>query len=85
MRSETVKAMLVFAAIGLGLLVADRCTRLRPYLRGGREGFQNPMAMLQRCGVQYEPCVPGLKCMNGFCLAQDVFPVKDKNPLPVVP
>jgi hypothetical protein len=75
-------ALLMFAAIGIALLVADRLYRINTFMRS--EGFQNKMAMMQRCGVDMENCSEELKCMNGFCLSADQPRLAD-NPVPVFP
>jgi hypothetical protein len=76
------KALLMFAAIGIALLVADRLYRINTFMRN--EGFQNKMAMMQRCGVDMADCSEELKCMNGFCLSTDIF-TPPNNQLPVYP
>jgi hypothetical protein len=63
--------LLVFA---LGLVVL--------YFRSGiEEGFMGGL----RCGVDMPPCDPGLKCINGFCAATDPKPVREKDPVPLLP
>ena len=72
----------MFAAIGIVLLVADRFYRINTLMRN--EGFQNKMAMMQRCGVDMADCSDELKCMNGFCLSAEQ-PMLPNNQLPVYP
>ena len=76
------KALLMFAAIGIALLVADRFYRINTLMRN--EGFQNKMAMMQRCGVDMADCSDELKCMNGFCLSAGQ-PTMAENTVPVLP
>ena len=76
------KALLMFAAIGIALLVADRFYRINTFMRS--EGFQNKMAMIQRCGVDMADCSEELKCMNGFCLSAGQ-PTPPTEQLPVYP
>jgi hypothetical protein len=75
------QALLMFAAIGVALLIADRFYRINAFMRA--EGFQNKMALIQRCGVDMADCSDALKCMNGFCLST-TLPTLPDNPLPVV-
>ena len=76
------KALLMFAAIGIALLVADRFYRINTFMIN--EGFENKMAMIQRCGVDMADCSEELKCMNGFCLSTGQ-PTLGGNQLPVYP
>jgi len=76
------KALLMFAAIGIALLVVDRFYRINTFMVS--EGFQNKMAMIQRCGVDMADCSDELKCMNGFCLSAGQ-PTLPSNPVPVLP
>ena len=80
---DEVKALLLFAGIGLALIAADRMYRITPLLQ--RERFQNPMSMIQRCGANLPGCPSGLKCFNGFCLSQDIPIMHETLMLPVVP
>jgi hypothetical protein len=78
-----VKCLLMFAAIGVALLVVDRYYRVNLFFQ--RERFQNPTSMIQRCGVEFPGCPDGLQCMNGLCLSTDVPIVHETLVLPVVP
>jgi hypothetical protein len=52
------------------------------YLRSGlEEGFTGGM----RCGVDMAPCPAGLKCVNGFCAETDPKPVREEDPIPLLP
>ncbi len=43
------------------------------------EGFDD-----MRCDVD-NPCAPGLKCLNGFCAKTDPLPIREKDPVPLLP
>ena len=45
------------------------------------EGFMDSAI---RCDVD-NPCPGPLKCLNGFCAKTDPVPIKDKNPVPLLP
>ena len=68
--------LLILASIGLVLLILDRVYRINFRL----EQFTNPTY----CGVDQEPCAFGKRCMNGFCVSDDVPQLK-QNMLPVFP
>jgi hypothetical protein len=80
---DEVKCLLIFAAIGVALLAVDRYYRVNLFFQ--RERFQNPMSMIQRCGVDFPGCPHGLECMNGFCLSKDVPIMHETLVLPVMP
>lgn len=44
------------------------------------EGFDND----GRCDVD-NPCPGSLKCLNGFCAKTDPLPVKEADPIPLLP
>ncbi len=44
------------------------------------EGFSDSM----RCGVD-NPCPGHLKCINGFCAKTDSRPIREKDPVPLLP
>jgi len=68
--------LLILAFIGLVLLILDRVYRINFRL----EMFTNPVM----CGVDMEPCAFGKKCMNGYCVENNVPTLKPTN-LPVFP
>ena len=80
---DEVKCLLIFAAIGVALLVVDRYYRVTLFFQ--RERFQNPSSMIQRCGVDFPGCPDGLECMNGFCVSKEVPIMHETLVLPVVP
>jgi len=80
---DEIKALLLFAFLGLALIIMDRVCRLKPFFQ--RENFQNDVSMIQRCGVDMPGCPSGLRCFNGFCLSQDVPIMHETLMLPVVP
>jgi hypothetical protein len=64
--------LLILFALGAGILF------LRSRLE---EGFTGGM----RCGVDLAPCPNGLKCINGFCAETDPKPVREEDPIPLLP
>ena len=77
------KAILIIAAIAVGLLLADRYIRINRVLE--LEGFLSGGGGPQRCGVDLDPCPHPQKCMNSFCAGTTTPQMHDRNPLPVVP
>ena len=45
------------------------------------EGFTSDVI---RCNLE-SPCPGHLKCINGFCAKTDPVPIKEKNPVPLLP
>jgi len=66
----------VLAFIGLVLLILDRVYRINFRL----EMFTNPIM----CGVNKEPCSFGKRCINGFCMSENM-PNLPRQQLPVFP
>ena len=65
--------LLIIAGLGLALMIYQRWTL--------SEGFAAPT----RCGVDYGPCPFGQKCMNGFCGITEPTPIREKDPVPLLP
>ena len=68
----------ILALVALVLLILDRVYRINPFI----ERFQNPNPLA--CGVDMQPCAFGKRCMNGFCVSENI-PDLPKNGLPVYP
>jgi hypothetical protein len=69
---EVGMVLLIIAVLG-GIILLLR-SRLE-------EGFIGGL----RCGVDLAPCPNGLKCINGFCAETDPKPVREEDPIPVLP
>jgi hypothetical protein len=67
---------LILIGLGLLLLLLDRFYRINKVI----DSFVNPL----RCGVDIGPCAFGKRCMNGYCISNDV-PILKPNMLPVFP
>lgn len=65
--------LLVILVLGAALLFFSRQLE---------EGFTGDMI---RCGVDHAPCPGHLKCINGFCAKTDPVPVKEEEPVPLLP
>jgi hypothetical protein len=63
----------LIAGLGLLLMIYQRLSL--------SEGFASPT----RCGVDYGPCPFGQKCINGFCAVTEPCPVREKDPVPLLP
>ena len=70
--------LLILAFVGILLLAADRVFRINPFI----ENFENPNPLA--CGVDMPPCAFGKRCMNGFCVSENM-PELPANGLPVYP
>jgi len=46
------------------------------------EGFESQDAI--KCGMN-APCPGHLKCINGFCAETESVPIKEVNPVPLLP
>ena len=60
-KGEVIPFLLVIAALGLALLIADRYLRIAIYI----EPFEGSMDAA--CGVDMAPCNYPLQCVNGYC------------------
>ena len=77
-KGEVIPFLLVIAALGLALLIADRYLRIAIYI----EPFEGSMDAA--CGVDMAPCNYPLQCVNGYCksVRQPRLPA---NNIPVLP
>lgn len=67
---------LILIGVGLFLLILDRFYRVDRVI----DSFVNPL----RCGVDLPPCSFKKRCMNGYCVSDDV-PTLKPTMLPVFP
>jgi len=67
---------LILIGVGLFLLMLDRFYRVDKVI----DSFVNPL----RCGVDLPPCSFKKRCMNGYCVSDDV-PILKPTMLPVFP
>lgn len=67
---------LILILLGFFLLLLDRFYRINQVI----DSFENPL----RCGLNLAPCAFGKRCMNGYCISNDV-PVLKPTMLPVFP